>query len=265
MLSRRGRVSKGDRPSALAGARSGPPRAPGLQKLPGLNAGIACKILRVGWQKLKTGQIRDRQPTGQRIGLEDNKLTASRRARLVRVAVLAASLPAAGGGVGRLPARAAAGRHEAEGQGTGVEPAHRAADVQPLRRARLGAGNRHPPHAGQARPDQPADAGARAVAGRVVDRVARRPHLHAETAPRRHLLGRRAVHVGRRAVRVQGDLRREDAADSRRVDPRRREAAGRERAGRIHGGRALPVGRSARASGCSTTLPSCRATSWRRR
>ena len=169
-------------------------------------------------------------------------MTASRRARLVRVAVSGRQPSRAGGGVGRVPERAVAGRHETQGQGTGVEPARRAADVQPLRGARLGAGGLHPPHAGPPRADRPADAGAPAVAGGIVDRVGRRPHLHAETAPRRHLLRRRAVHVRRRPVRVQGDLRREDAADPRRVDAGRREAARGERARRVDGGRAVPVG-----------------------
>ena len=66
---------------------------------------------------------------------------------------------------------------------------------------------------------QPRHAAARAVAGRVVRLRARRPVVHAEAAPRRPLLRRHAVHVGRRAVLVPGGVRREDGQPAgRRAD-----------------------------------------------
>ena len=90
-------------------------------------------------------------------------------------------------------------------------------------------------------PHQPRHAAGGAVAGRDVRVRGRRPHLHAEPAPRRAVLGRRAVHVGRRGVLVPGRVRREDRQPARRRVSRRRQAARRLRAGRADGRRHVPV------------------------
>ena len=89
---------------------------------------------------------------------------------------------------------------------------------------RLGDRDDRPPHARQARSHRPAHPGAGAVACGVLDRWRRRADLHAEPAPGGDLLGRDALHVGRRPLCVPRDLRRADAQRPRRVDERGRQA-----------------------------------------
>ena len=91
------------------------------------------------------------------------------------------------------------------------------------------------------------------------------PGVHAEAAPRRHLLRRRAVHLGRRRLLVPGGLRREDRQPARRRAARRRQAARRHGARRADGRAHASRRSSARACACSTRCRSCRSTSWRRR
>ena len=207
--------------------------------------------------------------TGQSIGLEDKKLTASRRSSRARRAVLAILVALA------LPP--AGCRREGPRRPLDPPPPRGKALVATIR-AEPRTFNRFagrdsilelftPPDAGAARARRPPDAGGRAVARGVVDRVGRRPDLHPHAAPRRHLLGRHAVHVGGRAC-----SRSARSYDEKTRQPARRLAArwaaSRSRSSAPDAGdgrRDVPVAVRSRDSGCSTTCRSSRGTSWRRR
>ena len=104
----------------------------------------------------------------------------------------------------------------------------------------------------QADSHQPLDAGDRAGSGRIVDRVARQPDLHADPA-RGDLVRRHAVHVGRRALHLQGGLRPQGQQHPGQLAAGERPAARRSpRPTRAPSSFAIPA-RSVRASPCSTT------------
>ena len=96
---------------------------------------------------------------------------------------------------------------------------------------------------------------ARAVAGRTLVHLRRRPDLHADAAPG-GLLRRRPLHRRRRAVFVRGGLRPARAQSAAAVAAGRRSAAQGLGPRPGHGGHRLPGSRSRPACGCSTTCRS---------
>ena len=122
------------------------------------------------------------------------------------------------------------------------------------------------PHPGQAGSHQQGHPGSRAVAGRKLDALRRRPALHAEAAAGRRLLRRPAVHLRRRRLHVQGGLRREDRQQPGRFAHRPTARGCRSTAiDPAHRGDRLRRAVRRRACGCSTTCRSCRGTSSKRR
>ena len=154
----------------------------------------------------------------------------------------------------RARARRLAGRHHAQ----------RAAHLQPPRRPRLRVDARHRPHPGAPAARQPRHAAAGAVAGRVVHLLARCAVVHAEAAPGRHVLRRRALHLGRRRLLVPGGLRREDGQPARRRAACRRQADGRDGARCAHRRGRASRRSSAPGSASWTRCRSSRNTSWMR-
>ena len=157
------------------------------------------------------------------------------------------------------------GRSSAAGRDACRELQKRTAELQPLRRSAKRDRVVHPPDPGAARPPQPRHPGARAVAGGRVEDFRGREDLDADLARRCPLFRRRAVHLGRRAVQLPGDLRPEAQQPARDERARWRRAAHRARARRADVRDLRWPRRTARAWRSSTRCRSIRGTSCRPR